>query len=334
MTPGKSSQDYIVDMDKMVSYMTREIDLFWSKESEDGNKLCSIHKVPQHILEVDRNAYEPIILSIGPYHHGAPNLLSMEKEKWKCLDFILKLNCEVTLKDYVRAVYKVEKKARGYYSEEVTMGKIEFVKMLLLDSCFILVKVDGTVVNAMPGEEVHTDITTESSGQEAESDCPVQRHATENCVREVELTKVESKSNIRNYEQNNHQPDYNSSGNLYANFVWHDLFLLENQIPLFIIETIYNISLNKCRKKALHRDRIVECVEDILRQFPKGIEKSKRPKNFQHFLHLCHMHMQPTHMFHGTKQCQSKVWFYHRLVRLGQRFFNVGRKQEMSNKSC
>jgi hypothetical protein len=330
MTPGESSQAYIVDMDKMANFMTREIDLFWSKfESDDGNKLCSIPKVPQHILEVDKNAYEPIILSIGPYHHGAPNLVAMEKEKWKCLDFILKLNCEVSLQDYIRAVYKVEKKARGFYSEDIEMNKMEFVKMLLLDSCFILVKVDGTVLTATPLEEVHTDITTTgSSGQEAESYCSMQRHAMENSVHEIELTRVET-NNTGNYDQNARYPcDYNSYGDWYANFVWHDLFLLENQMPFFIVETIYNIALSKRREKPLLRDKIFECVEDILRQFPKGIEESDRPKSFQHFLHLCHMHMQPTHVFLGTKQIHSKVRFYHRLIQSGQRFFNPGPKQE------
>lgn len=99
-------------------------------------------------------------------------------------------------------------------------------------------------------------------------------------------------------------------------------------MPFFIVETIYNIALSKRREKPLLRDKIFECVEDILRQFPKGIKESDRPKSFQHFLHLCHMHMQPTHVFLGTKQIHSKVRFYHRLIQSGQRFFNPGPKQE------
>uniref|UniRef100_I1PQ96 Uncharacterized protein n=1 Tax=Oryza glaberrima TaxID=4538 RepID=I1PQ96_ORYGL len=182
----------------MVNSITREIDLYWSAvESDEGNKLCSIHKVPQHILEVDRNAYEPIILSIGPYHHGAPKLTAMEREKWKCLDFILKLNCELSLQDYIRAIHKLEKQARCYYSEEIPMEKMMFVRLLLLDSCFILVKVDRTVVAAMQLKEVPTDVTPGSiavkdglnSGQEVESNCPMQRRETEIAVHEIELTK-------------------------------------------------------------------------------------------------------------------------------------------------
>lgn len=258
MTPGKSSQSDLVDMEKMVNSITREIDLYWSAvESDEGNKLCSIHKVPQHILEVDRNAYEPIILSIGPYHHGAPKLTAMEREKWKCLDFILKLNCELSLQDYIRAIHKLEKQARCYYSEEIPMEKMMFVRLLLLDSCFILVKVDRTVVAAMQLKEVPTDVTPGSiavkdglnSGQEVESNCPMQRRETEIAVHEIELTKshfdhIESKSNRTEHEQNaDYASGCNNSGDWYANYAWHDLFLLENQMPFFIVEAVYNLAL-------------------------------------------------------------------------------------------
>lgn len=138
MSGDRSNQADFVDIDKMISHMTREINLYWSAfDSNDGNKLHLIHKVPQHILEINRNAYEPIILSIGPYHHGAPNLIAMEREKWKCLNFILKLDCELRLQDYIRAIYEVEKRARSYYSQEISMDRMKFVQMLLLDSCFI-----------------------------------------------------------------------------------------------------------------------------------------------------------------------------------------------------
>uniref|UniRef100_A0A0E0PEV6 Uncharacterized protein n=1 Tax=Oryza rufipogon TaxID=4529 RepID=A0A0E0PEV6_ORYRU len=321
MTPGKSSQSDLVDMEKMVNSITREIDLYWSAvESDEGNKLCSIHKVPQHILEVDRNAYEPIILSIGSYHHGAPKLTAMEREKWKCLDFILKLNCELSLQDYIRAIHKLEKQARCYYSEEIPMEKMMFVRLLLLDSCFILVKVDRTVVAAMQLKEVPTDVTPGSiavkdglnSGQEVESNCPMQRRETEIAVHEIELTKshfdhIESKSNRTEHEQNaDYASGCNNSGDWYANYAWHDLFLLENQMPFFIVEAVYNLALSKQRAKAFLRDKIVECVEDILRQFPKGIEESKKPKNFYHLLHLCHIYLRPTHKCVGTNQNHSK----------------------------
>lgn len=339
MTVGSSSQADFVDMDKMVNYMTREMNLYWSAlESNDGNKLQLIHKVPRHILEINRDAYEPMILSIGPYHHGAYNLISMEREKWKCLDFILKLNCELSLHDYIREIYKVEKQARSYYSQEISMGKMKFLQMLLLDSCFILVKVDGTVGAPIPLEEVNTYGITENKayanfGQTAES-YPVQRSATEKLGHEIELTNLHDDQTEPDSDTGKHQQntdilyDYNSSGDWYACFAWHDLFLLENQIPFFIIETVYNLATKKRMVRVELRDKIVECVEDILRQFPNGTEKSDRPKEFHHLLHLCHMYMRPTHKFVRTIQHRLKVRFFHHLVHLRQKYFNLGANQE------
>jgi hypothetical protein len=44
MAPGTSSQVDLVDMDKMVSSMTIEINAFWSAyESDNGNKPFLLH---------------------------------------------------------------------------------------------------------------------------------------------------------------------------------------------------------------------------------------------------------------------------------------------------
>jgi hypothetical protein len=43
---------------------------------------------------VDELSYEPCVLSISAYHHGAPNLQIMQKEKWKYLDYLLRIRCD------------------------------------------------------------------------------------------------------------------------------------------------------------------------------------------------------------------------------------------------
>lgn len=262
MAPATSSQAHLVDMDKMVSSMTREINAFWSAyESSNENKPFLLHRVPQHILQLDRQSYEPIILSIGQHHHGAPNLVDMEKEKWRCLDYILKVNCKVNLQDYIRAIYILEKKVRSCYSEVITMDKANFLRMLLLDSCFILVKVDGTVTAelALKGERTGVGIqnTVDIDGDEVvksdqvtESVRATHGRACENLVQEIELTKscstqMKTEDNKRKYNQNS-ESDQNVVGDWYSNAAWHDLFLLENQIPFFVVETVYLIqSLEK-----------------------------------------------------------------------------------------
>ncbi|KAF8660218.1 hypothetical protein HU200_057784 [Digitaria exilis] len=74
--------------------MTNEINEYWllCERRNTVTDIFSIQRIPRHLLEVNRNAYEPIIMSVGPYHYGTKTLLSMEKEKLNCLDFMLKLN--------------------------------------------------------------------------------------------------------------------------------------------------------------------------------------------------------------------------------------------------
>ncbi|OQU82438.1 hypothetical protein SORBI_3006G239700 [Sorghum bicolor] len=349
MAPGTSSQVDLVDMDKMVSSMTIEINAFWSAyESDNGNKPFLLQRVPQHIFQLDRQSYEPIILSIGPHHHGGLDLVAMEKEKWKCLDYILKLNREVNLQDYIRAIHKLEKKVRNCYTEVIKMDKTKFLRMLLLDSCFILVKVDGTVTAELALKSENTGVVIQNtadmdgeefvkSGQVTESVSATHGHASENVVLEIELAEtssreMETEDNKRKRDQNSEcLYDQSAVGDWYSNFVWHDIFLLENQIPFFVFETVYDIVISKGITKVLLRDKIVECVEDILRQFPIGIEEFSRPQNFHHLLHLCHMYFRPTHkLIIDRHQHQPKVLYLHHLVHLGKKYFGVIPGQEES----
>ncbi|XXG60594.1 hypothetical protein AAC387_Pa04g2458 [Persea americana] len=49
-------------------------------------------KVPQRLRKGNNDAYEPKIISIGPYHRGNPRLQAMEKKKFQHLHRILSLN--------------------------------------------------------------------------------------------------------------------------------------------------------------------------------------------------------------------------------------------------
>uniref|UniRef100_A0A0D9WAB4 Uncharacterized protein n=1 Tax=Leersia perrieri TaxID=77586 RepID=A0A0D9WAB4_9ORYZ len=130
-----------LDFNRIATSITNEINDCERKNNETC--IFSIQRVTEHIIDVNRKAYEPTILSIGPYHHGIETLCDMEKEKWSCLDFILKMNCERSLKDYLTVIAQHEKIARNCYSEEIKLDKKRFIRMLLLDGCFILVFLNG-----------------------------------------------------------------------------------------------------------------------------------------------------------------------------------------------
>uniref|UniRef100_A0A0E0HAS9 Uncharacterized protein n=1 Tax=Oryza nivara TaxID=4536 RepID=A0A0E0HAS9_ORYNI len=128
-----------VDIDELAGSMRADLNrrIALNEYRGNGNKCCLICKIN------DRNAYEPSVLSIGPYHHSELPLLAMETEKWICVDYILKLNHHVSLREYPSLLSGLEKQVRGCCSEDIDMDSKEFLQMLLLDSCFILVYLGG-----------------------------------------------------------------------------------------------------------------------------------------------------------------------------------------------
>ncbi|KAH9680866.1 transmembrane protein [Citrus sinensis] len=87
----------------------------------------SIFEVPAYLRNVYQDAYEPNILSIGPYHHGKSRLNAMEEPKIG--------ECNVTR--YVTAMRTLGERARKCYAESVSLEQDQFVEMMLLDACFM-----------------------------------------------------------------------------------------------------------------------------------------------------------------------------------------------------
>ncbi|KAL9386532.1 hypothetical protein Peur_019656 [Populus x canadensis] len=99
---------------------------------------CSICKVPSRLRHVNERAFEPEILSIGPYHRGKDKLKMMEEHKKRYLQKLLQRRGERSVSEYVTAMIGVEAEARKFYDQSVSLGQDEFVEMLLLDGCFIV----------------------------------------------------------------------------------------------------------------------------------------------------------------------------------------------------
>ncbi|XP_052188575.1 UPF0481 protein At3g47200-like [Diospyros lotus] len=100
----------------------------------------SIYKVPAEFCRVEPDAYNPRIISIGPYHHGAQRLQDMEAVKWQFFNrlFDPRQPNAASLTQVYEAVEEYEEQARSYYSETIGICKEKFVEMMILDGCFIL----------------------------------------------------------------------------------------------------------------------------------------------------------------------------------------------------
>ncbi|GLT58416.1 hypothetical protein SLA2020_506360 [Shorea laevis] len=98
-----------------------------------------IFKVPNHLRQINEKAYEPQVISIGPYHHGKEHLQAMEVQKMNSLKSLLDEGREDKVKMYVIALAEMEERARNFYSEPLDhIRSKEFVEMMLLDGCFII----------------------------------------------------------------------------------------------------------------------------------------------------------------------------------------------------
>ncbi|KAM1454181.1 hypothetical protein FF1_003687 [Malus domestica] len=112
----------------------------WLLRPSAGMRSCCIFKAPQWLVEVNGQTYHPHIVSIGPYHHGKPDLEMMQQHKWRYLRDLLARTPPTgsTLADYLQLVAFKEEDIRGCYSETRKLSKSELVQMMVLDGLFII----------------------------------------------------------------------------------------------------------------------------------------------------------------------------------------------------
>ncbi|CAL5097865.1 unnamed protein product [Urochloa decumbens] len=85
---------------------------------EDGSSSMAIFRVPAHVRDANKELYEPRLVSIGPYYRGREALRTMEQHKWRYLRELLDAHPKVSLADCARAVRKKEVQARRCYSDK------------------------------------------------------------------------------------------------------------------------------------------------------------------------------------------------------------------------
>lgn len=102
---------------------------------------CSIFHVPDQLFSQGAHVYYyPKTVSIGPYHHGKIHLLHMENRKWDYLNALLsrKHTSHSILDPCVKVLKELEPKIRASYQGNCSIESDEFIRMILLDACFII----------------------------------------------------------------------------------------------------------------------------------------------------------------------------------------------------
>ncbi|XVF05226.1 hypothetical protein REPUB_Repub05bG0153700 [Reevesia pubescens] len=157
-----------------------------------GNMSCCIFRVPESLVRINRKAYQPHIVSIGPYHHGKEHLKMMQEHKWRFLGSLLHRTRrhDVGLIDLFQAIKQKEESIRECYSETIGIDSNGLIEMMVLDGCFI-----------------------------------------------IELFCIVGGLAYTNLDD----PIFNMQWIL--SFLMRDLLRLENQIPFFVIEILFNLSI-------------------------------------------------------------------------------------------
>ncbi|KAL2346746.1 hypothetical protein Fmac_000746 [Flemingia macrophylla] len=99
---------------------------------------CCIYRVPFGIRRCNEDAYTPKVVSIGPFHHNShPPLLNMQRHKLSyCRAFLQRT--QTTSDTWIRYIQSVEPNIRRCYSVTLPFTKEELVKIIFVDSGFIL----------------------------------------------------------------------------------------------------------------------------------------------------------------------------------------------------
>jgi hypothetical protein len=126
-----------IDTEKLASMQNKILENPKLLRKSAGKTSCCIFKIPQSLIESNGKAYQPRIVSIGPYHRGQPRLNMIEEHKYRYLGSLLK-RTQLPLEEFLKAIAPLENEARECYSETIQLDSHEFVEMLVLDGCFII----------------------------------------------------------------------------------------------------------------------------------------------------------------------------------------------------
>ena len=98
---------------------------------------CRIYRLPRFLRKWNEEAYTPQVISIGPFHHKSSRVKAMEEHKERYFRSFMKRS-ERNIEYLVGTVREMEERIRGCYEVTIDLTSDSFVKMILLDACFIL----------------------------------------------------------------------------------------------------------------------------------------------------------------------------------------------------
>ncbi|KAH7661365.1 hypothetical protein IHE45_15G058100 [Dioscorea alata] len=268
-------------------------------------KRCTIFKVPEDIRKCDKEgAYDPVVVAIGPYHHGLANdstVPAMQDFKWDCVRRLLsrrtKSSSEATalFRSCLLKMKEMDDQVRECYSEDLHhLSPHDLAMIMLLDGCFIIhlllnyniernfrltkmidLKKEESMAEAQEIVEAKEESMAEAKGIFEEKEESNIAEALD-IVKEREKNMTEGQEMVELDKGEEKFTDGRLEGIKRINIILvYDLLKLENQIPFFIVCELFDI-LKASKDKEID---LVQIVCDFLQPFMLLKQGSEPPAN-------------------------------------------------------
>ncbi|KAM0951791.1 hypothetical protein DsansV1_C03g0029501 [Dioscorea sansibarensis] len=282
------TREHKVDMDEPSWINTVRTKLNEVRPRTQASRPWTIFKVPDNIRRSETKTYDPFVASIGPYHYHASQrgtTLAMQNHKWRCVRWLLsrhqsRQQATVLLDKCLLAMKALDVKVRSCYSEDVYyLDPHKLASIMLLDGCFIIHLLLKQVMKRPEKVFKHEEVEEEKEKKVADE-------------QNVELD-VEGEEEIE--------------GPLLGmqwvwNLVLYDLLKLENQIPFFVIETLFNI----LRTPADESTDLPKLALQLFSRF--GLNSTTtNTKSAHHLLHLFHRSLTPLDDHNQLDLAQTQI---------------------------
>ncbi|KAL2319933.1 hypothetical protein Fmac_028902 [Flemingia macrophylla] len=205
---------------------------------------CCIYKVPYNLRKVNKDAYTPQWISIGPIHLAKEELEPMQEHKKRYFhDFWKRVSNEQDMKNYKLYLHTNEEAIRQCYAEKFPhIAKEKFVDMILLDAVFIM------------------------------------ELLLRNCSWKSKSSKHEQEYKPTKSFRLRHCDDLILTQSWLSRDISRDLILLENQIPFYVLHKLYQDVVPCHDKKKEHADGFVDLAVEYFAFYDTQMSSSDETK--------------------------------------------------------
>ncbi|KAK4413526.1 hypothetical protein Salat_2765200 [Sesamum alatum] len=196
-----------------------------SAESAHWSKRC-IYRIPPCVTDLNKKVYAPQMVSLGPYHHGTRNLSAMEVHKRRALSHFLKRSGKPFCR-FVHALTPAVQDLRDAYDnlDSEWQDDEKFLKLMIVDGCFVLEILRTTTATMTTAMSTTATTQTDHKPQDYASNDPI----------------------------------FSNHGKLYfVPYLRRDMSMLENQLPMRVLEELVSVQNDDFFKEGKLKMRILE----------------------------------------------------------------------------